>query len=125
MDEKARDVKVRLEFPNPSLELKPGMYANVWIKTRAIADAILVPSEAVIRTGQRNLVFVTLGNGRFEPREVLIGEESDDGKIRIVSGLLENEEVVISAQFLIDSESRLQEVIQKMLQEINSLKWTF
>ncbi len=117
LDEKARDVKVRLEFPNPGLQLKPGMYANVWIKTPAITDAIVVPSEAVIRSGQRNLVFVTRGEGRFEPREVRIGEESDDGKIRIVSGLLENEEVVISAQFLIDSESRLQEAIQKMLQE--------
>jgi Cu(I)/Ag(I) efflux system membrane fusion protein len=117
LDEKARDVKVRLEFPNPDLKLKPGMYANVWVKTPAIEDAIVVPSEAVIRSGQRNLVFVTHGNGRFEPREVRIGEEGDDGKIRIISGLLENEEVVISAQFLIDSESRLQEAIQKMLQE--------
>jgi Cu(I)/Ag(I) efflux system membrane fusion protein len=117
LDEKARDVKVRLEFPNPGLELKPGMYANVWIKTPAIEDVIIVPSEAVIRSGQRNLVFVTRGGGRFEPREVRIGEESDDGKIRIVSGLMENEAVVISAQFLLDSESRLQEVIQKMLQE--------
>ncbi len=117
LDEKARDVKVRLEFPNPGLDLKPGMYANVWIKTQPIKDAIVVPSEAVIRSGQRNLVFVTRGGGRFEPREVRIGEESDDGKIRIVSGLTEHEEVVISAQFLIDSESRLQEAIQKMLQE--------
>jgi Cu(I)/Ag(I) efflux system membrane fusion protein/cobalt-zinc-cadmium efflux system membrane fusion protein len=117
LNEKARDIKVRLEFPNPDLELKPGMYANVWIKTPSIEDAIVVPSEAVIRSGQRNLVFVTRGNGRFEPREVRIGEESDNGKVRILSGLLENEEVVISAQFLIDSESRLQEAIQKMLQE--------
>jgi multidrug efflux pump subunit AcrA (membrane-fusion protein) len=117
LDEKARDVKVRLEFQNPGLELKPGMYSNVRIKTSAIENAIVVPSEAVIRTGQRNLVFVTRGKGRFEPREVRIGEESDNGKIRIVSGLMENEEVVISAQFLLDSESRLQEVIQKMLEE--------
>lgn len=117
LDEKARDVKVRLEFSNPGLELKPGMYANVWLNTQAIEDAIVVPSEAVIRSGQRNLVFVTRGEGRFEPREVQIGEESDDGKLRIVSGLMENEEVVISAQFLLDSESRLQEVIQKMLEE--------
>jgi Cu(I)/Ag(I) efflux system membrane fusion protein/cobalt-zinc-cadmium efflux system membrane fusion protein len=117
LDEKARDVKVRLEFNNPGLELKPGMYANVWIKTPAIKDAIVVPSEAVIRSGHRNIVFVTRGEGRFEPREVRIGEESDDGKIRIISGLSENDQVVISAQFLLDSESRLQEAIQKMLQE--------
>jgi Cu(I)/Ag(I) efflux system membrane fusion protein/cobalt-zinc-cadmium efflux system membrane fusion protein len=117
LDEKARDVKVRLEFPNPGLELKPGMYANVWIKTQPIKDAIVVPSEAVIRSGQRNLAFITRGGGRFEPREVRIGEESDDGSIRIIAGLMENEEVVVSAQFLFDSESRLQEAIQKMLQE--------
>jgi Cu(I)/Ag(I) efflux system membrane fusion protein/cobalt-zinc-cadmium efflux system membrane fusion protein len=117
LDEKSRDVKVRLEFANPGLELKPGMYANVWLNTPAIKDAIVVPSEAVIRSGQRNLVFITRGGGRFEPREVRIGEESDNGKLRIVSGLLENEEVVVSAQFLLDSESRLQEAIQKMLQE--------
>ena len=117
LDEKARDVKVRLEFKNPGLDLKPGMYANVWIKTPAIKNAIVIPSEAVIRSGQRNIVFVTRGKGRFEPREVRIGEESDDDKIRIISGLSENEQVVISAQFLLDSESRLQEAIQKMLEE--------
>jgi len=117
LNEKARDVKVRLEFSNPGLELKPGMYVNVWIKTPAIENAIVVPSEAVIRSGHRNLVFVTRGEGRFEPREVRLGEEGDEGKIRIISGLLENEQVVISAQFLLDSESRLQEAIQKMLQE--------
>jgi Cu(I)/Ag(I) efflux system membrane fusion protein/cobalt-zinc-cadmium efflux system membrane fusion protein len=117
LDEKARDVIVRLEFTNPDLEMKPGMYSNVWIKTPAIEDVIVVPTEAVIRSGHRNVVFVTRGEGRFEPREVLIGEESDDGKLRIISGLQENDEVVISAQFLIDSESRLQEAIQKMLQE--------
>jgi RND family efflux transporter MFP subunit len=117
LDQKARDVKVRLEFNNPHQFLKPGMYANVRIKTTPIKDALVVPSEAVIRSGQRNLIFVTHGNGRFEPREVRIGEEGDNGKIRIISGLLENEEVVISAQFLLDSESRLQEAIQKMLEE--------
>ena len=126
LDEKARDIKVRLEFKNPELELKPGMYTNVWIKTPAINNAIVIPSEAVIRSGQRNIVFVARGKGRFEPREVRIGEESDSDQIRILSGLSENEQVVISAQFLLDSESRLQEAIQKMLEEkstgVNSKK---
>ena len=117
LNEKSRDIKVRLEFPNPGLTLKPGMYTNIWIQTPAIKNAIVIPSEAVIRSGERNLVFVTRGNGRFEPRTVHIGEESDDDRIRIISGLRENEEVVISAQFLLDSESRLQEAIQKMLEE--------
>lgn len=117
LNEKTRDLKVRIEFPNPDLLLKPGMYGNVLIETPAIENALVVPSEAVIRSGQRNLVFLSKGNGRFEPREVRIGEESDNGKIRIVSGLLGNEEVVVSAQFMLDSESRLQEAIQKMLAE--------
>ncbi|HGY55707.1 MAG TPA: efflux RND transporter periplasmic adaptor subunit [Caldithrix abyssi] len=117
LDEKARDLKIRLEFPNPGLQLKPGMYTNVLIQTPPIKDALVVPVEAVIRSGRRNLVFIAREGGRFEPREVNIGEESDDGKIRIIGGLLGDEEIVISAQFLLDSESRLQEAIQKMLAE--------
>ncbi len=115
LDEKARDLKVRLEFKNPGLELKPGMYANINIQTPPIHDALVVPSEAVIRSGLRNMVFISRDKGRFEPREVILGEESEDGKVRIKSGVLEGEKIVISAQFLMDSESRLQEAIQKML----------
>jgi Cu(I)/Ag(I) efflux system membrane fusion protein/cobalt-zinc-cadmium efflux system membrane fusion protein len=115
--EKARDVHVRLEFPNPGLELKIGMYANIDIQAPTIRDAVVIPTEAVIRSGARNVVFVARGEGRFEPRQVMLGEEGDNGKIRVVSGLLGNEEVVTSAQFLLDSESRLQEVIQKLLAE--------
>ncbi len=117
LNEKARDVRLRLEFPNPDLKLRPGMYANVTLEAHTIKDALVVPVEAVIRSGQRNLVFIAREGGRFEPREVTIGEEGEDGNIRIISGLLEGENVVISAQFLMDSESRLQEAIQKMLQE--------
>ena len=117
LDEKARDVRVRIVFPNPELKLKPGMYANVRIHTAPIMNALVVPSEAVIRSGQRNVVFIDRGEGLFEPREVVIGEESEDGKLRIISGLLGNEKVVTSAQFLLDSESRLQEAIQKMLEQ--------
>ena len=123
LNEKTRDLKVRIEFPNPDLQLKPGMFGNVDIKIPAIKDALIVPTEAVIRSGQRNLVFVDKGDGRFEPREVRIGEESD-GKIRIISGLLGNETVVVSAQFMLDSESRLQEAIQKMLAEKSGTKKT-
>lgn len=117
LNEKARDTRVRIVFPNPGLKLKPGMYANVMIATDPIRDAIVVPTEAVIRSGRRDLVFVSRGKGRFQPREVITGEESSDGKIRIITGLSEGEEIVVSAQFLIDSESRLQEAIRKMLEE--------
>lgn len=117
--EKARDVHVRLAFSNPNLELKPGMYVNVQLQGRIIKDAIVVPSEAVIRSGERNIVFVVRGEGKFEPREIKIGEEGgeDNNYLRVLSGLLEGEKVVTSAQFLLDSESRLQEAIQKMLEE--------
>jgi len=122
LNDKARDIKVRLEFNNPGFELKPGMYSNVQIQTSPIKDAIVVPTEAVIRSGQRNIVFVARDGGRFEPREVTVGEESESRQIRIISGLLGNEQVVVSAQFLLDSESRLQEAIQKMLAEKSGTK---
>ena len=118
LTEKTRDLQVRIAFPNPDMQLRPGMFGNVRIQAPAIENALVVPTEAVIRSGERNMVFLAQGNGRFAPREVQIGEESD-GKIRIISGLLGNETVVVSAQFMLDSESRLQEAIQKMLAEKN------
>lgn len=122
LNEKARDLKVRLEFPNPDLQLRPGMYSNVTIHTDLIPNSIVVPTEAVIRSGQRNIVFVSRDEGRFEPREVIVGEESASRNLRIISGLVGNEKVVVSAQFLLDSESRLQEAIQKMLAEKSETK---
>jgi Cu(I)/Ag(I) efflux system membrane fusion protein/cobalt-zinc-cadmium efflux system membrane fusion protein len=117
--EKARDVHVRLEFNNPDLDLKPGMYVNVQLQSRVIPNTLVVPSEAVIRSGRRNVIFVTREPGKFEPRDIRIGEEGGPGNryLRVLSGLLEGETVVTSAQFMLDSESRLQEAIQKMLQE--------
>ena len=117
--EKARDVHVRLIFSNPDLDLKPGMYANVQLQGKVIPDAVVVPAEAVIRSGERALAFIVRGDGKFEPREVDIGEEGGPGNayLRVLSGLEEGDEVVVSAQFMLDSESRLQEAIQKMLSE--------
>ncbi len=117
LKEKARDIQVRMEFPNPDLNLKPGMYANVFLQGKTIPNALVIPTEAVIRSGKRNVVFIVRDKGRFEPREVRIAEEDGKGKIRVISGLLEGEKVVTSAQFLLDSESRLQEAIRKMLEE--------
>jgi len=115
LEEKTRTIKVRLSFPNPKMELKPGMYANVVIHTSPIENAVVVPLEAVLFSGERNLVFVALGGGRFAPRDVVIGLESGDGYYQILEGLKEGETVVTSAQFLLDSESKLQESISKML----------
>ncbi len=124
--ERARDVHVRLIFSNPDLDLKPGMYANVQLQGKVIPDAVVVPSETVIRSGARAIVFVVHGEGRFEPREVLLGEEGgpDNNYIRILRGLQGSEEIVTSAQFMLDSESRLQEAIHKMLHGQTSLEST-
>ncbi|MFQ5798504.1 MAG: efflux RND transporter periplasmic adaptor subunit [Bacteroidota bacterium] len=116
LDQKTRDVKVRLVFPNPGLDLKPEMYANVRIESRLGSAVAAVPGEAIIRSGKRNVAFVARGGGKFEPRDVILGVEGQDGYVQVLAGLQPGEEVVTSAQFLLDSESRLKEAIQKMLE---------
>ncbi|NTV14417.1 MAG: efflux RND transporter periplasmic adaptor subunit [Desulfobulbaceae bacterium] len=109
-----RTVKARIEFANPGLELKPEMFANVIIATASQGGALVVPGDAVLRSGQGATVFVALGEGRFEPRVVQTGMSDAAGYLQVLSGLKEGEKVVTSAQFLLDSESRLQEVLRKM-----------
>lgn len=121
LEEKSRTIKVRLAFSNPHLNLKPGMYANVEIETSPLHNVVAVPMEAVLFTGERHLVFVELEEGRFAPRDVVIGIESGDGYYQVKEGLSVGESVVTSGQFLLDSESRLQESIAKMLQIKNQI----
>lgn len=116
LQRKTRDLIIRLEFQNPQMELKPEMYADIRIKAVLKGEGLMVPSEAVIRSGQRNMVFVGLGDGKFEPRDVLLGPSLDDGNMQILGGLMEGESVVLSGQFLLDSESQLKEAVQKMLE---------
>jgi Cu(I)/Ag(I) efflux system membrane fusion protein/cobalt-zinc-cadmium efflux system membrane fusion protein len=116
LETKTRTAKLRLAFANPELELKPGMYANIYLNPMVSEAALVVPQEAVIDSGTRKLVFVALGKGRFQPREVRIGVEGDGNLYQILEGLSAGEEVVVSAQFMLDSESRLREAIQKMLE---------
>ncbi len=111
---KTRTVQVRMEFDNPDLKLKPDMFADVLISTDPGGDVLLIPSEAVIRTGTRNVVITSLGEGKFLPKEVTLGPEGED-MFQVISGLDEGETVVTSGQFLIDSESRLKEAINKMI----------
>lgn len=115
LDSKSRTIKARLKFSNPKMTLKPGMYANVKIESSPIKNVIAVPLEAVLFSGERSLVFVALGGGRFAPRTVVVGMESGGGYYEIKSGLMEGDQVVLSGQFLLDSESRLQEGIAKLL----------
>jgi len=116
LESKTRTLKVRLEFDNPDGRLKPNMYANIVIHAVVSEKHIAVPVEAVIRSGERNIVVVSLGKGRFLSQEVTLGVESGDNYYQVLDGLNEGDVVVTSAQFLIDSESRLQEAIAKMLE---------
>lgn len=115
LEAKTRTVKARIEVDNRGLTLKPEMYVNVAIAGEGTKQALAVPAEAVLRTGQQETVFVDLGEGRFDPRLVRLGLETDDGLVQILEGLHDGERVVTSAQFMLDSESRLREALQKML----------
>jgi Cu(I)/Ag(I) efflux system membrane fusion protein len=119
LDDKSRTIKIRLEFSNPDLELKPGMYADVYLQGKTLPGALVIPNQAIIRTGTRNVVFVARGEGKFESRDIKTGETGGPGNnyVRVLAGLMEGEKIVTSAQFMLDSESRLQESIQKMLNE--------
>jgi Cu(I)/Ag(I) efflux system membrane fusion protein/cobalt-zinc-cadmium efflux system membrane fusion protein len=114
INEATRTVPLKLEVPNRGGRLRAGMYATVRFQPFVVSDAVLVPTPAVLRTGQRNLVVVAEGEGRFTPREVRLGAEGN-GQVEILSGLQAGEKVVTSGQFLIDSESNLREAIQKLL----------
>ncbi len=108
-----RTVKARLEFENSELLLKPNMFTDVTIQASARREAVAVPAEAIVRSGLREQVFVLRGPGKFEPREVTIGVSSE-GWTEIRDGVAPGEQVVVSAQFLIDSESKLREAATKM-----------
>jgi len=114
LQRKTRDVVVRLEFDNPELELKPDMYADVKIRTSMGETGIKVPARSVIRTGERNLVFIRRAPGEFTPREVDLGMPLDGGMVQVLKGVAPGETVVTSGQFLLDSESKLNESVQKM-----------
>jgi len=115
LEKKTRTAKLRLQFNNPGYQLKPGMYANVYLESIITESSLVIPQEAVIDSGVRKVVFVSLGKGKFQPRVVTIGVEGNDNEIQVLKGLHEGEKIVVSAQFMLDSESRLREAIQKML----------
>jgi Cu(I)/Ag(I) efflux system membrane fusion protein len=114
VDEKTRTAKVRLEFENPGYFLKPGMFVSAEITSELEPSALLVPDSAVLRSGKKNTVFVALSGGKFDPRTVELGPESEDDMVEVTSGLQAGERIVTSGQFMLDSESQLREAIQKM-----------
>ncbi|MCY1530375.1 efflux transporter, RND family, MFP subunit [compost metagenome] len=109
-DVQTRTLTVRSEFANPQGRLRPGMFAAVRLNGASQQPVLLVPSEAVIRTGKRALVMLAEGDGRYRPHEITLGREAD-GRLEVLSGLEEGQAVVTSGQFLIDSEASLQGVM--------------
>ena len=116
-DSVTRTVTARLEFPNPELRLKPEMFAEIDVHAQPKQDALALPEEAIVRSGERLRVLVVENGGKYSPREVKTGLKSD-GWTEVLEGLSEGEEVVVSGQFLIDSESSVNEAASKM-QEIS------
>lgn len=114
MDPQARDLKVRVTFPNHHFQLRPGMYSTIVLKKTLAGKYVVAPTSSIIRTGEREIAFVYRGEGVFEPREVRTGVSAGEAGVQILKGLQEGEAVVVSGQFLLDSESRLQEAVRKM-----------
>lgn len=106
-------IRVRIELANPHGQLRPGMYAQVTLSHGASGAQLLVPEEAVFRTGTRNVVILSVGHGHFQPANVTLGA-SANGKVAVLSGLTADDKVVASGQFLIDSEASLQGVMARM-----------
>ena len=113
LDPVTRTLKVRLRFDNESRMLRPNMFARVVIEGDSIDNIVHVPREAVIRGGSGSRVVIALGDGRFRSQSVLVGIESGD-RVAIRRGLNAGEQVVTSAQFLLDSESNIESALQRM-----------
>ena len=105
LDVKTRTAKIRTQLSSPDGLLRPGMYVNAVIRSE-MGTRLVVPRSAVLHTGKRNVVFVAMGEGRFEPRDIRIGVGGED-VLEVLEGLSEGERVAISGNFLIDAESQL------------------
>ncbi len=114
LDPKTRTAQVRLELPNLDGRLKPEMFGEMTLHGTP-RPMTAVPNEAVLRSGRRSVVVMALGGGRFKVREVVLGLDSGQGWLEVTEGVSPGDEIVLSGQFLIDSESSLQEAIQKLV----------
>ena len=112
LDPKTRTAKVRFELDNRDEKLKPDMYANVEFRVE-LGKRLAIPQEAIIESGQKQVVFLHLGEGRLEPRVIKTGVKTGEWS-EVLEGLKEGEHIVTSANFLIDSESRLKSVVEGM-----------
>ena len=123
LNTEARTVRVRVELPNPELKLKPGMFGTVIIQTEA-SKTLVVPKEAVLDTGLRQLVFLDRGEGAYAPYPVKLGRKSQDS-VEVLEGLHEGDRIVTSANFLLDAESKLTSAssMQAMMGRIGMGDW--
>jgi Cu(I)/Ag(I) efflux system membrane fusion protein len=115
LDPKTRTAKIRVSFANPELDLKPDMFGDVSFEGRT-RQGLRVPLDAVIDSGAQKVVFVSLGDGRFQPREITAGAQTSE-YVEVLSGLAEGDQVVARANFLIDSESRLKSALAALAQK--------
>jgi len=120
VQEQTRTATARIVLRNADGFLRPGMFVDVRFSAQLDDDAVLVPDMAVLRSGERNTVFVALDGGFFEAREVKLGVRSEGNNYQVLSGLKAGERVVTSGQFMLDSESQLREAIQKMLKPVDA-----
>jgi Cu(I)/Ag(I) efflux system membrane fusion protein len=111
IDTMTRTVDVRVALPNPDGDLRPGLYGTVLLEEPGADPVLTVPRSAVLDSGTRQVVLVETGPGRFAPRDVTMGRRGGD-RIEILEGLAEGEQVVVSANFLIDAESNLQSALE-------------
>jgi len=123
LNTEARTVRVRFELPNPGMKLKPGMYGDVTLQTDAV-KALVVPKEAVLETGLRQLVFMDRGEGAYVQYPVKLGRRSQDS-VEVLEGLKEGDRIVTSANFLLDAESKLTSAssMQAMMGRIGMGDW--
>jgi len=121
LDPKTRTLKVRLRFDNPDEALKPNMYADVKLLTSPRRNALVIPTQGLIRTGSEARVIVAKGKGHFEARQVRAGIESGD-RVEILEGLEAGDQVVVSGQFLIDSEASLKASLMRMSEPPKAVK---
>ena len=110
LDPAKRTAKVRIDIPNPDFKLRPAMYVNAELGMD-MGEGLTIPVSAVMPTGTRNLVFINKGEGKLEPRIVQLGSKYGDA-YEVQGGLREGEQVIASANFLIDAESKVQQAVK-------------
>jgi len=110
LDPTNRAAKVRLEFDNPGLVLKPGMFADILLDPHQMGTGLKIPQEAILQTGERSLVYLSLPENKFQSQAITTGMELDGGMVEVLTGLHEGQQIVASPSFLMDSESRLRAV---------------